>query len=143
MTRITRCRSRVTAVLSAAPFGFLLAVAASLALVPAARGEASDPGVTPAPATSAPATAAGGSAREEIDSGVVEALELERGSIVIEGYRYVLTPDVSVSINGTTAAAADLAVGMQVQFRFLRADGLIPRLLEVRVVPSEQRIYRR
>jgi hypothetical protein len=120
-----------------------LAVAASLALVPAARGEASDPGVTPAPATSAPATAAGGSAREEIDSGVVEALELERGSIVIEGYRYVLTPDVSVSINGTTAAAADLAVGMQVQFRFLRADGLIPRLLEVRVVPSEQRIYRR
>jgi hypothetical protein len=32
---------------------------------------------------------------------------------------------------------------MQVQFRFLRVAQQLPRLLEVRVVPPEHRIYRR
>lgn len=135
---ILRDSSVATTGMPVAPFGLLLAILISVASVPAARGQTPDTGVNRVSTTSS-----GVIAREEIDSGIVEALEPERGSIVIEGYRYVLTPDVPVARNGVAAAAADLAVGMQVQFRFLRADGQLPRLLEVRVVPPERRIYRR
>lgn len=81
--------------------------------------------------------------REEIDSGIVETLEPAQGTIIIEGYRYVLAPDVAVQMNGVAGTAADLAVGMQVQFRFLRVPGQLPQLLELRVIPPERRIYRR
>lgn len=80
---------------------------------------------------------------ESVDMGIVEALEPERGSIVIEGYRYLMAADVPVDMMGIAATTTALAVGMPVHFRLVRVPGELPRLLEVRVVPPDRRIIRR
>ena len=139
MSRFIASITRQTKSLLAAQLSLVLVVVTCLVFVPEALGQEAEP-VADAVHVDQPGRLI---AREEIDSGIVEALESARGTVVIEGYRYVLAQDVPVQMNGVAAAAADLAVGMQVQFRFLRVAQQLPRLLEVRVVPPEHRIYRR
>ena len=139
MSRFIASITRQTKSLLAAQLSLVLVVVTCLVFVPEALGQEAEP-VADAAHVDQPGRLI---AREEIDSGIVEALESARGTVVIEGYRYVLAQDVPVQMNGVAAAAADLAVGMQVQFRFLRVAQQLPRLLEVRVVPPEHRIYRR
>jgi hypothetical protein len=139
LSRFIASITRQTRSLLAAQLSLVLVVVTCLVFVPEALGQEAER-VADAAHLDQPGRLI---AREEIDSGIVEALESARGTVVIEGYRYVLAQDVPVQMNGVAAAAADLAVGMQVQFRFLRVAQQLPRLLEVRVVPPEHRIYRR
>jgi hypothetical protein len=93
-------------------------------------------------ATGAPAIHAETRHPESIATGIIVETDFAAGTIIIEGYRYRIAPDIEVQIAGSHGAVTMLRPGMKVQFRFLRVPRAMRELVEVREIPQHVEIQR-
>ena len=70
-------------------------------------------------------------------AGVIQELNLEAQTVVIDGLRYQVAMDAHVEIGGSYGAFSMLATGMRVHFEFLRISAAERRIVRLRELPPE------
>lgn len=73
---------------------------------------------------------------EETRYGVIEKVELDRGTILIGGLRYRMAIDANVEINGTYGAYSMLQPGMKVVFTYLWISANEREIFRLETVPQ-------
>ena len=73
---------------------------------------------------------------EMSNTGTIQELNFGSNSMIIDGYRYYVAPDVHVEIRGTFGAFTMLQTGMKVYMVYRVISGTERELVEIRQLPD-------
>jgi hypothetical protein len=74
------------------------------------------------------------------EAGVIQSLDLGQSTLVIDGLRYRLAPDVQVSIAGSYGAPSMLSQSMRVRFRYWRETASDRVIVALEQLPGSVRM---
>ncbi len=75
---------------------------------------------------------------ESTGVGVIETVELEKSSIIVNGLRFRVALDADVTINGTFGALQMLTAGMLVRYRYLVISPTERQIIELETRPPNE-----
>lgn len=76
------------------------------------------------------------SAPEMSNTGTIQKLNFGTNSMIIDGYRYYVAPDVHVEIRGTFGAFTMLQTGMKVYMVYRLISGTEREIVEIKQLPD-------